>query len=354
MYIKNLTLENFRNYYIENIDFDKNINIIYGDNAQGKTNILEAIFACSLGKSFRTNKDKEMINKDENYSKIQMTSFKKDRKIKISVEIGEKKNFYINEISVKKIREILGKNYIVLFTPEDINIFKDEPVKRRKFLNIMISQLRPLYVHLINQYNKILEQRNIYLKQIKYENRPVENLDIWDEQITKIGFKIYEYRKEFIKKINKEIGNIHLITTENKEKMSIKYLSNIENNYKEKIKRNRRLDIEKGYTSIGIHRDDFVIYINENPISIYGSQGQKRTSIISLKIAEANVIYEDVGERPVILLDDFMSELDKNRIQGVLDNIKESQVIITCTDSFKINNSRYKLFKVKKGKIESI
>ena len=227
MYIKKIKLENFRNYEKKEIEFDKNVNIIYGDNAQGKTNILEAIFVCSLGKSFRTNKDKELINKNKEYSKLEMTSQKEDREVKINFEIKDKKKFYINGIDTKKTSDILGKNYVVLFTPEDINILKNEPSKRRRFLNIMISQLKPMYVHLLNQYNKTIEQRNIYLKQIKYENKTIQNLDIWDEQIFKLGLKIYGYRKEFIDKINEKIIDIHLKTTENKENVKIKYISNI-------------------------------------------------------------------------------------------------------------------------------
>ena len=259
-----------------------------------------------------------------------------------------------NDIMLKKTSEIIGKNYIVLFTPEDIGIINNEPSKRRRFLNIMISQLRPLYINLLSEYNKTLEQRNIYLKQIKYEGKPIQNLEIWDEQIAKLGLKIYEYRKEFIEKINKKIYDIHLNTTNNKEQIKIKYISNVGKKYLENLQKNKNNDIQKGYTSIGIHRDDFEIYINESPVSIYGSQGQKRTTIISLKLAESNVIYEEIGERPVILLDDFMSELDKKRIQGLFENIKENQVIITCTDSFKINNAKYKLYKVKDANIECI
>ena len=227
MYIQKIKLENFRNYEKAEIEFDKNVNIIYGDNAQGKTNILESIFVCSLGKSFRTNKDKELINKEKDFSKIEMISQKEDRNINIKFEMKEKKKFYINDIPVKKTSEIIGKTYIVLFTPEDIGIINNEPSKRRRFLNIMISQLRPVYINLLSEYNKVLEQRNIYLKQIKYEGKSIENLYIWDEQIVKIGQKIYEYRKEFIEKINKKIYNIHLNTTENKEEIKIEYYSNI-------------------------------------------------------------------------------------------------------------------------------
>lgn len=229
MYIQKIKVENFRNYEKEEIVFDKNVNIIYGDNAQGKTNILEAIFVCSLGKSFRTNKDKEMINKNKDFTKVEMLSEKEDREVNIKLEMKEKKKFYINNIPTKKTSEIIGKTYIVLFTPEDIGIINNEPSKRRRFLNIMISQLRPVYINILNEYNKALEQRNIYLKQIKYENKSSENLYIWNEQISKLGQKIYEYRKEFIEKINKKIYNIHLNTTENKEKIKIKYISNIRN-----------------------------------------------------------------------------------------------------------------------------
>ena len=174
------------------------------------------------------------------------------------------------------------------------------------------------------------------------------------EQIIELGTKIYEYRKEFIEKINDKIFEIHLKTTENKEEIKVKYISNIGENYLESLKKNKNSDIQKGYTQIGIHRDDFEIYINDSPGSLYGSQGQKRTTIISLKLAESNVIYDEIGERPVILLDDFMSELDKKRIQGLFENIKENQVIITCTDSFKINNTKYRLYKITNATIECI
>lgn len=356
MYIEKIKLENFRNYEKQEIIFNKKINNIYGDNAQGKTNILEAIFVCSLGKSFRTNQDKDLINLNKDFSKIEIEYFKKDREGKIKLELNQKKDFFINDIKVKKISDILGKIYVVLFTPQDINILKNEPNKRRRFLNIMISQLRPMYVHILNKYNKTLEQRNNYLKQIKYENKSEKMLDIWDEQLVNLGTKIFIYRKEFLEKINKKIKNIHLITTQNKENIEIKYKSNIidENKYLEELKNKRKIDIQKGYTSIGIHRDDFEIYINNENISIYGSQGQQRSSIISLKLAEAETIYEEIEEYPIILLDDFMSELDKNRIKGFIENIKENQVIITSTEKIMLDKNEIKYYNVKSAKIENL
>ena len=357
MRINKLKLSNFRNYEDQEIEFDKGTNIIYGDNAQGKTNIIEAIFVGSLGKSFRTNKEKELINVGAGPvpAQVEIDAQKKDRKINVKYEINENKKFYINDIEVNKISDVLGNIYVVLFVPEDISILKNEPSRRRRFLNIMISQLRPAYVHVLNQYNKTLEQRNSYLKQIKFEGKPEDMLDVWDEQLVKLGIKIYNYRKEFIEKINEKIKSIHLKSTNNKENVKIIYNSNVkEEEYLSKIKAGRKEDIQKGYTSIGVHRDDFETYINNQEISIYGSQGQKRTTIISLKLAEAEVIYDEIGERPVMLLDDFMSELDKKRIQGFLENIKNNQVLITGTDSFSIPNTKYSLYKVIEGKIEKV
>ena len=352
MYIKKIKIENFRNYELQEIKLNNKINNIYGDNAQGKTNILEAIFVCSLGKSFRTNIDKELINIEKDFSKIEIDFKNKNRLGKINLELKEKKEFYLNDIKLKKISDILGNIYIVLFSPQDINILKNDPSKRRRFLNIIISQLRPIYVHYLNKYNKTLEQRNNYLKQIKFENKSQDILDIWDEQLANLGLKIFNYRNDFIIKLNNKIKKIHFDTT--KEEIEIKYKTNInKNNYLENLKKNRKKDIEKGYTNIGIHRDDFEIFINNKNISSYGSQGQQRSSIISLKLAEAEVIYEEIEERPIILLDDFMSELDKNRIKGFIENIKENQVIITSTEKIKIDNN-IKFFNIKNAKINDV
>lgn len=356
MYIKEINLQNYRNYDIEKIELYEGTNIFFGDNAQGKTNILEAIFLSSLGKSFRTNKDKELIKENEKSAKVEIKFVKEEREEKVKVELSDKKVFFINGVKLMKTGEILGKINIVLFTPEDINILKNEPIKRRRFLNIMISQLRPFYIHLLSQYNKILEQRNNYLKQIKFENKSKSNLDIWDEQLIKIGIKIFNYRKEFIDKINDKIEKIHLETTDNKEKIEIKYKSNVinEEEYAKKMKIKQEEDIQKGYTSIGIHRDDFDIFINKKNVAIYGSQGQQRSSIISLKLAEAEVIYEEKDDYPVLLLDDFMSELDKKRVKGFIKRIKNNQVLITCTEKFDIDNMVYNIFNVDKAKVERV
>ena len=353
MYVKKITLKNFRNYNEQEINLNKNINIIYGDNGEGKTNIIEAIFLCSIGKSFRTNKDKELIKFEKENASIYLEYEKSDRDGKIKIDINDKKDIFINGIKIKKLSELLGKINVVIFTPDDIQILKEGPQKRRRFLDIMISQLRPSYLYNLNMYNKTLEQRNNYLKQIKIENKNEEMLEIWDEKLAEYGEKIFLYRNEFIEKIKNKITNIHENITNKKENIKIEYISDCQNKqeYLNLLKARRKLDIIKGYTTKGIHRDDFMVYINNELVNVYGSQGQNRTAILSLKICELQVIYDEIGEEPVLLLDDFMSELDEKRRKSFLENIKTNQVIITCTDKFEIANLDCNLYNVKKGEI---
>ena len=354
MWISDIEICNFRNYELEKIKLNNKINIFYGKNAQGKTNIIEAIFFGSMGKSFRTNKDKELIKLEKEYCNLKIKYLKSDREGKININIENKKEIFINEIKIKKLSQLLGNINVVLFTPDDINILKGGPQNRRRFLDIMINQLRPKYLHIYTLYNKALEERNNYLKKIKIENKNQDLIEIWDEQIASYGVEIYKYRKEFMEKIKNKIENIHNNITENKEKINIEYKSDCEEKekYLELLKERRKLDIIKGYTTRGIHRDDFNIFLNNLPINIYGSQGQNRTALLSLKLSELQVIYDEIGENPILLLDDFMSELDKNRRESFLENIKDTQVIITCTDKIELKNREYKEFYVENGKIK--
>lgn len=353
MWIKKIKIKNFRNYKEQEINLEKNINIFYGENAQGKTNIIESIFLCSLGKSFRAKKDIEMIKLNEKNAIVEIEYEKSDREGKIKIELENKKNIYLNGIKIKKLSELLGNLNIVIFTPDDINILKGGPQNRRRFLDIMISQLRPNYMHILNLYLKTIDQRNKYLKQIKEENKDEKLLEIWDEKLAEYAIKIYEYRKEFIDKIIEKIKIIHNKITNGKEEIQLEYLTECIN--KEKylylLKVRRKLDIIKGFTTKGIHRDDFMIYINKKEINIYGSQGQNRTAMLSLKLAELQVIYDEIGEYPILLLDDFMSELDKNRRKNFLENIKDTQVIITGTEKLDIENLKYLEYNVSNGQI---
>ena len=353
MYIEKIKLQNFRNYEQLELSLNKDINIIYGNNAQGKTNILEAIFLSSFGKSFRTNKEKEMIRFNEQRCLVEIFYQKKDRDRKVKIEISTKKQISLNGVKLKKLSELLGNINIVIFTPDDINILKDGPASRRRFLDMMIGQLRPNYVYNLNMYLKTIEQRNNYLRQIREENKPEEMLEIWDENLAEYGEKIYIYRNEFIKKLLNKINNIHKNITDAKEEIRIEYLSNCDNkeNYLKLLKERRKLDIIKGYTTKGIHRDDFVIYINDKEVSTYGSQGQNRTAVLSLKLSELQVVYDEIGEYPILLLDDFMSELDEVRRKNFLNNIKNTQVILTGTDKIELSDVEYSSFNVKEGKI---
>lgn len=252
MFIEKIKLTNFRNYKEQELILDRNINIFYGNNAQGKTNFLESIYLCSIGKSYRTNKDKELVKKEEEFSKAEVNFVKKDRRGKISINISDKKVIAVNDIKLKRTSEVLGNLNIVLFSPEDINIFKDGPSRRRKIIDIMVSQLRPTYVHNINMYTNILEQRNTYLKQIKHQNKKQDMLEIWEIKLAEYAEIIHTYRKEFVEKIMEKIVDIHSKITKNKEKIKIEYVSEFETKEKflNKIKANRGIDIVRGFTGV--------------------------------------------------------------------------------------------------------
>lgn len=355
MYLKKIKLVNFRNYKEQQIELSPNMNLFFGENAQGKTNILEAVFLCAIGKSFRAKKEKELINLEEKEAFVEVEYEKSDRSGKIKMILDDKKSIYVNEVKQSKLSDILGKINMVMFSPDDIEILKSSPAKRRRFLNIMISQLRPHYVHSLNMYQKTLEQRNNYLRQIVNENKPAEMLEIWDESLANYAKEVFEYRNEFIQKIKEKILNIHSQITEGKEELKIKYISDCEDKdtYREELKKARKSDIERGYTTKGIHRDDIYFFINKKQVNIYGSQGQNRTVILSLKLAELEIIKDETDEYPVLLLDDFMSELDGKRRENFLKNVHNTQILITCTDEFTIREKMCKTFQVKNGNVEN-
>ena len=310
-----------------------------------------------MGKSFRTNKDKDLISFGEKFSKVKIFYTKKDREGNVEVDIEDKKVFLVNGVRQNKISDIIGKINVVIFTPDNIDIIKDGPQKRRKFLDMMISSLKPNYLHILNQYNKVLEQRNNYLKQIKLENKSEELLEIWDEQLAKFSVQIFEYRNKYVEKIKEKINVIHNSITksgkDNEENIKIKYIStgkDIES-FKRALINSRKIDISRGYTATGIHRDDLIIYVNHKPVSVFGSQGQQRTAILSLKLCELEIVKEEIGEMPILLLDDFMSELDEKRRTSFLENIRDCQVILTCTDKIDIKENVKTLY-VKNGFIE--
>ena len=369
MRIKRLKVENFRNLEKLDIEFSDGVNIIYGNNAQGKTNIIEAIYIFSFGKSFRANRDIELLKFDKEYFVSNIEIMKKDRELEMDFgfdKISNKKMIKVNGVIQKKISDIIGKLNVVVFKPEDIKIVTDAPSVRRKYIDYLISSISKVYLENITKYKKVLEERNNLLKEIKVKlkgNRVLERddedfLDVYDKLLSKLNCEIYNERKRVIEKLNNYIYGIHLKLTENyinNEKLHIKYVSNVEEDiqkmYNNLIK-SRLNDINKGYTSFGIHRDDYIISINSLDVSIYGSQGQKKSSIISLKLSELKVIEEVIGEKPVLLLDDYMSELDERRRLKFLDIIEDIQIIITTTHKISIDGKENTYFYVDNGKIE--
>ena len=369
MRIKKLKVENFRNLENLDIEFSEGVNIIYGNNAQGKTNIIESIYIFSFGKSFRANKDIELLKFDKEYFLSNIEIMKKDRELEMDFgfdKISNKKMIKVNGVIQKKISDIIGKLNVVVFKPEDIKIVTDSPIIRRKYIDYLISSISKSYLENITKYKKVMEERNNLLKEIKLRLKGSKNLDetdsnfldVYDKLLSKLNWEIYNERKRVIEKLNNYIYDIHLKLTENyinNEKLHIKYVSNVAEDIEKmynNLSKSRLNDINKGYTSLGIHRDDYIISINSLDVSIYGSQGQKKSSIISLKLSELKVIEEVIGEKPVLLLDDYMSELDEKRRLKFLDIIEDIQIIITTTHKISIDGKEYTYFYVDNGKIE--
>lgn len=369
MRIKKLKVENFRNLENLDIEFSEGVNIIYGNNAQGKTNIIESIYIFSFGKSFRANKDIELLKFDKEYFLSNIKIVKKDRELEMDFgfdKISNKKMIKVNGVIQKKISDIIGKLNVVVFKPEDIKIVTDSPSIRRKYIDYLISSISKSYLENITKYKKVMEERNNLLKEIKLRLKGSKNLDetdsnfldVYDKLLSKLNCEIYNERKRVIEKLNNYIYDIHLKLTENyinNEKLHIKYVSNVAEDIEKmynNLSKSRLNDINKGYTSLGIHRDDYIISINSLDVSIYGSQGQKKSSIISLKLSELKVIEEVIGEKPVLLLDDYMSELDEKRRLKFLDVIEDIQIIITTTHKISIDGKHNTYFYVDNGKIE--
>ena len=373
MRIKKLKVENFRNLENLDIEFSEGVNIIYGNNAQGKTNIIESIYIFSFGKSFRANKDIELLKFDKEYFLSNIEIIKKDRELEMDFgfdKISNKKMIKVNGViqkkEQKKISDIIGKLNVVVFKPEDIKIVTDSPSIRRKYIDYLISSISKSYLENITKYKKVMEERNNLLKEIKLRLKGSKNLDetdsnfldVYDKLLSKLNCEIYNERKRVIEKLNNYIYDIHLKLTENyinNEKLHIKYVSNVAEDIEKmynNLSKSRLNDINKGYTSLGIQRDDYIISINSLDVSIYGSQGQKKSSIISLKLSELKVIEEVIGEKPVLLLDDYMSELDEKRRLKFLDIIEDIQIIITTTHKISIDGKENTYFYVDNGKIE--
>lgn len=359
MKIKKIGLKNFRNYELLDLEFEKPLNIFVGKNAQGKTNILEAIYFSALGKSFHSCQDKEIIRfgQENGKSEITVENRFRNKKIECFLSKNAKKTIKIDKLSIKRIGELLGELTVVFFSPDELSLIKDSPEERRRFMNINISQTDKKYFYLLNRYEKVLQNRNKLLKNSKSLESLAEVIDIWDKALCEIAEKIAIARQKFVEDLSPYAEKAHEYLSEGSEKLSIIYKGLYSNNilYKENmqkaLQKNLQKDFKLGYTSIGPHRDEIDIFINGIEVKSYGSQGQQRTASLSLKLAELEIIKERTGEYPVLLLDDVLSELDEARRLRLLKFTFRTQTFLTCTDiNYKFPEAQ--IFRVCNGKVE--
>ena len=357
MIIKSLELKDFRNYKELRIDFDSGVNILYGDNAQGKTNVLEAVYYTATTRSHKSSKDKDVINFDAEEAHIKTIIDKEglERRIDMHLRRAKSKGIAVDKVRLKKAVELLGILNIVLFSPEDLSIIKNAPSERRHFVDMELCQLDQIYLYDLNNYNKIINQRNRLLKDVHFNSEYRDMIKIWDNQLLSYGIKIINRREKFIEQLNNIIEEIHGKLSGESEKLKIKYAPHVTaDEFEDKLKNSLERDIKLKMTGTGPHRDDFIFYSNDIDIRVYGSQGQQRTAALSLKLSEIELVKQITRDNPVLLLDDVLSELDSNRQTYLLNNIGGIQTIITCTglDDFVNNRFEYdKVFKVNNGTI---
>ncbi|MFQ7472576.1 MAG: DNA replication/repair protein RecF [Anaerovoracaceae bacterium] len=365
MYIKEIELKDFRNYEELKASFSEKVNIFLGNNAQGKTNLLESIYLNAMAKSFKSIKDRELIRFGEEFCRIKTKSFSdgEEQDTEIVISRDGKKVIKIDGVKADKSSQLLERIFIIIFSPEDLKIVKDEPEKRRKFIDRELCLIKPGYYNDLSNYKRVLKQRNIYLKEEKIES---SILDIWDYELAKYGSIIISRRKEFIEKIYDISRDIHDKISGGLENISLKYETNMEfpdsysssemeNHFYDILRDSRSIDIKNRNTGIGPHKDDIKISADGIDLRKFGSQGQQRTAALSLKLSEIKLIEEETGEKPILLLDDVLSELDNERQSYLINSLGENQMFITTADiSGKVIKSlpEGKVFKIKKGKIE--
>lgn len=366
MYIKVLKLNNFRNYEELEMTFSEGTNILYGNNAQGKTNILESIYLCGTTKSHRGSKDKEMIRMgfEEAHIRIQILKDSIEHKIDMHLKANKSKGIAIDGIPIKKSAELFSLINVISFSPEDLSMIKNEPGERRRFLNMELCQMDKIYLFHLSNYTKSINQRNALLKQFAYSGGGRDTLQVWDEQLIKSGNKIIEAREKFIEELNSRAAIIHDKLTDGKEKLRLKYEPNVRcDNYRAAMNASYERDVQFKMTNCGPHRDDVAFYIKsvdddiEKDVRKFGSQGQQRTAALSVKLAEIELVKNKNNDNPIILLDDVLSELDRGRQIQLLDSIKGMQTIITCTGLEEFVNYRIdkdSIYEVSKGNVKQI
>ena len=360
MIIKSLELADYRNYEALNLQFDKGTNILYGDNAQGKTNILEAIYVAATTKSHKGSKDREIVRfgKEEAHIRTYIEKEGVETRVDMHLRSSKSKGIAIDGQKIKKAAELLGLCNVVFFSPEDLGIIKNGPAERRRFVDMELCQLDSFYLYNLNHYNKIINQRNKLLKDMYFNPGLKETLNIWDMQLVSFGSKIIERRELFAKQLCEIIEEIHSRLSGGKEKIEVKYEPDVSiEDFEVRMKENQEKDIRSKLTSTGPHRDDFSFIVNGIDIRKYGSQGQQRTVALSLKLSEIELVKKMTKDTPVLLLDDVLSELDSNRQNYLLNSIGDIQTIITCTGLDEFINNRFeinRIYKITNGTAQMI
>lgn len=359
MIIKSIELADFRNYETLNLSFNKGTNILYGNNAQGKTNILEAIYVAATTKSHKGSKDRDIIHFNKEESHIRAYIEKEDIETRIDMHLrkSKSKGIAIDGQKIKKASELLGLLNVVFFSPEDLSIIKDGPSERRRFVDMELCQLDSFYLYNLNHYNKIVNQRNKLLKDMYFNPSLKETLNIWDSQLVSFGSKLIERRILFLNQLNEIVYGIHKKLSGDKEELIMKYEPDVSiEDFENRLKASQERDIKLKQTCVGPHRDDFSFLVEEIDIRKFGSQGQQRTAALSLKLSEIELVKKIAKDSPVLLLDDVLSELDGNRQNFLLNSIGEIQTIITCTGLDEFINNRFeidKIYRVSNGIVTS-
>lgn len=349
MVIQSLELSGFRNYDFLHIEFDKGTNILFGDNAQGKTNILEAIFLCATTKSHRGSKDRDIVSFQAEESHIRAYVRKGEDEIRIDMHLrkNRSKGIAVDGVRIKKAAELLGTVNVVFFSPEDLSIIKSGPAERRRFVDMELCQLDSFYLYNLNNYNRIVNQRNRLLKDLYLNPSLRDTLTIWDSQLVSYGSKIIERRRAFAEQLNEIIYGIHLRLSGGKEHLKIVYEPDAsEEDFAQRLAGGQERDIRMKMTGSGPHRDDFSFLADGVDIRRFGSQGQQRTAALSLKLSEIELVKKMTKDTPILLLDDVLSELDSKRQNYLLNSIGEIQTVITCTGLDDFVNNRFEINRV--------
>ncbi|MFZ3590520.1 DNA replication/repair protein RecF [Bacillus sp. DJP31] len=346
MFIENLTLTNYRNYKKIEIPFENKVNVILGENAQGKTNLMEAIYVLAIAKSHRTSNDKDLIRWDEEYAKIEGRVNRTKGQLQLQLVLTTKgKKAKLNHIEQQRLSQYIGAMNIVMFAPEDLNLVKGSPQVRRRFLDMEIGQVSPVYMYDLSKYQKILQQRNHYLKQLqRQKERNTTMLDVLTEQLIEVAAKIIKKRFEFLQLLQKWADPVHKGISRGLETLEIQYKASVDVSesielskmievFEEKFDKIREREMDRGMTLAGPHRDDLLFFVNGKDVQTFGSQGQQRTTALSLKLAEIELIHSEIGEYPILLLDDVLSELDDYRQSHLLNFIQgKVQTFVTTTN----------------------